>query len=188
MAARDLLDHQAAQPGTIVPGRWLLDLEHESTIVHVRRYASLPLEADAEAIPAAESSSDASRRAAARLKVPDMLDAAWRAVNADGGYEGQGAVRDVMKSPCAIIVASRQGDGAMRRELWIFETGQQDDVDRVESGHNALGGLQRECHLVCVQQRFETEQQEYRTRRLHSPSPTCSPARFTVQQQHAPKA
>lgn len=157
MGARDLLDHQAARPETIVPGRWLLDLEHEPTIVHVRRYANLPSEADAEAIPAAESSSDASRRAAARLKVPDMLDAAWRAVNADGVYEGSGVVREVMKSPCAIIVPPRQGDRAMKRELWVFEVGQQDDVDRTEYVHDALVGLQRECTLYSSKQWYETE-------------------------------
>lgn len=123
-----------------MPGRWLLELSHDPTIVHFRRFRDVRPE---EAVPVAESSSDAIRRAAAQMKAEDGLEVAWRMVNGHNANEGQVGVKEVLKSACAIVVPANKGEGR-DRELWLFELRGPNDQARDGYHHEVLDQLQRE--------------------------------------------
>lgn len=127
---------------TSMNGTWVLELPSGATSLHVRcftRTSRLP-------IPQAESSADAIRRAAIEAislnNGEDELEQAWRALNGIGANESRPEVKDVLKSPCAVVTAGSDGGG---RRLWLFEVKATAGTDQYS--HTTLDGLTREYTL-----------------------------------------
>ncbi|WVR09627.1 hypothetical protein IAU60_006699 [Kwoniella sp. DSM 27419] len=102
----DFLGHQAARPGTALPGRWVVELPSVDTLIHVKRY---------EGGSGVGAGPSGTRYDLAH----DAIEAAWRGINdgrADGPDQGK-----LLEDDTAIISSEDIG-GATRRILWMFST------------------------------------------------------------------
>jgi hypothetical protein len=136
----DILNNQPAKPGTVFPGRWLVDLPSHDSFIHIRRYCP------SQATKDEHSAVNGVARILEKLR-NDPLEQGWRAVNRVQDQGGGGGPRRILMEGngiCGVVVKPSKdkfaegasgtevavnGDGG-QRELWCFAV-REGDVEEV---------------------------------------------------------